>query len=259
MARRSHLEGRLLAVLDETRARGGIPTRVTAASLVVATLLWSGSAGLEPRLIAARAQVPAAPEPASILANASEGDTDADLGPESEHTLPASPGGRLDLELETGASVESRLGSARGERPFPARRPRLRPLAREGLARRKRSARPRLPEPQTGLVLHLSSLRDPGAFALRRARAFGRRRRQIVEVEDRSGNTGGGELLIERAKEPPQLSTGGGDINVSDSELGGSVSTGGGMVRLSRVRGGLRGSSGSGPVIYSGTTRLGRR
>ncbi len=75
----------------------------------------------------------------------------------------------------------------------------------------------------------------------------------IVDVEGTfDGETGGGEIVIERAHGRAHLSTGGGEIRVADSDLGGTISTGGGLVTLSRVRGGLKGHSGSGPVIYAG-------
>ncbi|HEY6194490.1 MAG TPA: M56 family metallopeptidase, partial [Candidatus Eisenbacteria bacterium] len=50
MARRSHLEGRLLAVLDESRARASLSRRAFAAGLAIAALLLVPLAGVAPRL-----------------------------------------------------------------------------------------------------------------------------------------------------------------------------------------------------------------
>ena len=300
MARRSHLEGRLLAVLDETRQRGGIRARVVAATLAVALLLLIPFAALEPRLIAAGAGMLSqseAPAPAPVVITISEsagasrldaaeatgGDTEITIkqsdaqGGEaftvvrsekdesrasdsddenlsvSERTLPAKAGGRLDLELDNGGSVEIRgwdrpevsVDSHLGGRDWAQSRVRVSPTA-NGV---------RVHGFQAGgkhsfSTSHHFRIRVPSRFDVRLNSAGGGL--TIVDVRGSfRGTTGGGELVLERARGSAALSTGGGDIKVSDSDLSGTVSTGGGMVLLSQVRGGLRGSSGSGPVIYS--------
>jgi hypothetical protein len=53
MARRTHLEGRLLAVLDEKRQRGAVGPRAGVATLALTLLMLVPFAGLEPRVLAA--------------------------------------------------------------------------------------------------------------------------------------------------------------------------------------------------------------
>ena len=290
MARRSHLEGRLLAVLDETRRRGAVRLRATLATLFVALLLLVPLAGLEPTLRAATPDpvappaVAVEPEPTvattstststtattrtttstreSTVANtvvntrsaskAKDDDDDVERH-QMENTLPAKPGGRLVLQLDTGGSVSIRSWDrnqvyVRAELAGDDWRSTQIGIGPESFGVGVRAV-------PTGHYSNYSTshhfeIRVPARYDVRLRSAGGSL--TIVGVEGTfEGNTGGGELVLDHARGRAMLNTGGGDIDVTDCDLSGSVSTGGGSVRLSRVKGGLRGSSGSGPVIYS--------
>ncbi|HEX9892296.1 MAG TPA: M56 family metallopeptidase [Gemmatimonadales bacterium] len=243
MARLSHLEGRLLALLDESRNRAAPTPRVTRAAwggLMLATL---PIAALQPA-----APAPGA-EPVEIERLTAQPRADTLI----ERTVPARAGETLALDLETGGDVTLR-GWNRPELQVRAR------LAgadwkntRVSIARVDGGVRVRA-EPTEDRnnfsTSHDFEIMLPDRYDVRLESAGGSL--TIIGVEGTfRGGSGGGEIRIERAKGDARLTTGGGDIQVTDSDLRGSVSTGGGMVRLSRVRGGLRGFSGSGPVIYS--------
>jgi DUF4097 and DUF4098 domain-containing protein YvlB len=66
------------------------------------------------------------------------------------------------------------------------------------------------------------------------------------------GATGGGEIQISGARGSIHLATGGGEINIAHSQLDGEVSTGGGDILFDEVEGNLVGTSGSGQVIRTG-------
>ncbi|TMQ65709.1 MAG: hypothetical protein E6K78_07265 [Candidatus Eisenbacteria bacterium] len=238
MAHRSRLEGRLLAVLDRSRTRGGLPTRASIATLAVAAFLLVPFAGLEPCWIAAQAET------------VSEAEA---VHSEPERSVSAMPGGRLELELETGGDVEIRAWDRRtvtvrsqlGGRDWPDTRV---TVARAGNGVRVHSFQAHSSSSYS--TSHRFVIRVPSRYDVRLRSSGGAV--TIAGVEGSfHGSTGGGEMVLERASGEAELSTGGGDVVVSDSDLGGSVSTGGGVVRFSRVRGGLKGSSGSGPVIDS--------
>jgi beta-lactamase regulating signal transducer with metallopeptidase domain len=63
-----------------------------------------------------------------------------------------------------------------------------------------------------------------------------------------TGSTGGGEIEIDHVKGELRLTTGGGDVNVTNSAVDGSITTGGGEVRITGNSGRLRGASGSGEI-----------
>ena len=65
-----------------------------------------------------------------------------------------------------------------------------------------------------------------------------------------SGKTMGGELILRNVRGEARLKTMGGEIEVTDAELDGSVETMGGEVTLRRVTGDLNGSSMGGAVRY---------
>jgi beta-lactamase regulating signal transducer with metallopeptidase domain len=239
MARPSQLEGRLLAVLDEKRARN-IPSRRAL------TLAWAALAVVALPIAALRLS-PMPPEQA--LAATSGGDEQA---PTSSYAETATPGQRLDLDLDTGGGVkitgwnESRV------------------QVRASLAGKDwRDTRVALDRVSTGLRLrswqsversqsstsHRFEIQVPKKYDIRVHSAGGELVLSNLEGDFR-GHTGGGEIEIQHVKGHASLTTGGGEIHVSDSDLSGSVSTGGGEVLLSRVSGGLRGNSGSGPVVY---------
>ena len=272
MARRSHLEGRLLAVLDESRRRGPVRPRASVATLAVTLLMLVPLAGLEPRLLAAPATRSAwvameasntrttASTSTQVETRSSKGTTfspragdDGEDAHTMDDTLPARPGGRLVLDLETGGgvsihgwdrnevSVHVVLGGADWRNTQVAIGPES-----YGVAVR---AEPTVDKRHQS-TSHRFEIRVPARYDVRLRSAGGGI--TIVGVEGTfEGSTGGGELVLSDARGRASLTTGGGDIEVSDCDLRGTVSTGGGTVKLSRVSGGLKGSSGSGPVIYS--------
>jgi DUF4097 and DUF4098 domain-containing protein YvlB len=167
--------------------------------------------------------------------------------------MPAKPGGRLVLDLETGGSIEIHgwdrnevgvhveLGGADWKTTQVA-------IAPESFGVGVSAVPTGNSHRQS--TSHRFEIRVPARYDVRVRSAGGDV--TIVGVEGTfEGDTGGGELVLSDTRGRASLTTGGGDIDVSDSDLRGKVSTGGGTVKLSRVKGGLQGSSGSGPVIYS--------
>jgi len=239
MARPSQLEGRLIAVLDKRRARGAPSKRSTA-------LTWAALAVIALPLAALR---PAPLPRDEAFAGTSQSDKKATP---SEFTETATPGQRLELDLETGGSVrvtgwsESRVQvraflSGRDWQDTKVSLDRI----SGGLRLRSWQEEDRT----SSSTSHRFEVQVPRRYDLRLSSAGGGIELSDVEGEFR-GHTGGGEIEIRHAKGRASLTTGGGEIHVTDSDLSGSVSTGGGEVVLSRVSGGLRGTSGSGPVIY---------
>jgi beta-lactamase regulating signal transducer with metallopeptidase domain/DUF4097 and DUF4098 domain-containing protein YvlB len=239
MARPSQLEGRLLAVLDGKRIR-------TAPSRRALAFAWTGLAAIALTLAAVR---PAA----MVREEALAGGSDSGGGAKTlEYAVAASPGQRLELDLETGGSVkitgwnESRVlvRANLSGRDWSNTR-----VALERVTGGARLHSWQEPERDNSSTSHRFEIQVPKKFDVKLSSAGGGLEISQVEGEFR-GNTGGGEIEIDHAKGRASLSTGGGSIHVSDSDLSGSVSTGGGEVLLSGVSGGLRGTSGSGPVIY---------
>jgi beta-lactamase regulating signal transducer with metallopeptidase domain/DUF4097 and DUF4098 domain-containing protein YvlB len=239
MARPSELEGRVLAVLDEKRTRKAPPRRVVA-------LAWAALALVAWPLVAVR---PALLPREQAFAAASDGD---DQGRTPEYTENATPGQRLELDLETGGAVKitgwsqskvqvhaSLGGSDWRDTKVTLDRVSggLRLRSWQGVDRSQSS------------TSHRFEIQVPKKYDVRIHSAGGGL--EITNVEgDFRGNTGGGEIEIRSVKGYASLTTGGGEIHVSESHLSGAVSTGGGEVTLSHVSGGLRASSGSGPVVY---------
>ena len=256
MARPSHLEGRLLAVLDERRARRAISPRagVVAGIALAALLILLGGVRLELRASAAPVDTPAAVVVAAPAADAPAPPLVSELDSVISRELSASPGELLDLDLETGATVHVRgwdqnTVSVRGMLGGPDwERTRVdiegaRGGVRVGMRQQGGSR-------ASYSTSHSLDIRVPRRYDLRMRSAGGSI--TLVDVEGSfDGNTGGGEIRLNHIRGWVSLSTGGGDISVVDVNASGSVSTGGGLVRMSRVGGGLKGSSGSGPVIYT--------
>jgi beta-lactamase regulating signal transducer with metallopeptidase domain/DUF4097 and DUF4098 domain-containing protein YvlB len=272
MARRTHLEGRLLAVLDDSRPRGGVRLRAGLVACALTLLALVPLAGLVPALRAAPTATPAFVETESkhtttttststvVSTHGSKSTTfkpkDGEDGPDGhtlDDTMPAKPGGRLELDLDTGGGIEIHgwdrnevsvhveLGGADWRSTQVA-------IAPESFGIGV-SATP-TGHNRSQSTSHRFEIHVPARYDVRVRSAGGGI--TIVGVEGTfEGGTGGGELVLSDARGRASLTTGGGDIDVSDSDLSGKVSTGGGTVKLSRVKGGLRGSSGSGPVIYS--------
>ena len=261
MARRSHLEGRLLAVLDEHRRRHVVSARARTVLIALLTCALVPLAGL--RLTASTASTASkttaatqkvTPKPTSDETQkpdqqVSDGDGNATL----QRTYDVSPGGHLYLDLDTGGDIILR-GSSENK-----------VVVRAHLAGKDwRDTRVAVEKVSDGVRVrstfasgswvrstsHRFEIQVPRRYDLEVRSAGGGLDLQDVEG-DFHGETGGGDLTFQHLKGHARISTGGGDIHVTDCELSGGVSTGGGAVRLSRVRGGLRGSSGSGPVVYS--------
>jgi beta-lactamase regulating signal transducer with metallopeptidase domain len=267
MARRSHLEGRLLAVLDEARLRRGVSSRARGVATAVLGVALIPFAGLRP----ASRPVPA-PAPVASTVEASVSSTTA-TAPASnvrqtraatadsviERSISASPGGRLTLDLETGGGVVVRgwdqarvtvRAELRGRDWHDTRVT----IDRDGDGVRVRSVQ--RDNGSSYSTSHHFEIRVPRRFDVQVASGGGHV--AIVNVEGTlRGHSGGGGLELDRVSGTASLTTGGGDITVTDSDIGGRVSTGGGLVTLSRVRGGLEGSSGSGPVIYTDGSGVG--
>jgi beta-lactamase regulating signal transducer with metallopeptidase domain len=240
MARPTHLEGRLLAVLDERRPRGepALRNRILLASAFLLGV---------PLLAASRVVLtPPADAPLRVAA--------ADAGKRNgviERTLPAADGERLTLELETGASV-----SVRGWKD-PSAKIRVRLDGEEDdtrvdVARVADGVRVHMSletRKQITSTSHELEVMVPERYDVRLDSAGGDV--SLSDLHGRfEGTTGGGTLTLSKVSGDADLRTGGGDIRVSDSELSGNVRTGGGSVVFTNVSKGLHGSSGSGPVIY---------
>ena len=262
MARRTHLEGRLLAVLDESRRRGTVRPIVGIAALALTLLMLVPFAGLEPGSWAAVEKT--STTTATRTSTTTETRKSASLKPkpddgdgEDAHTMddtmPAKPGGRLGLDLLTGGSIEIQgwdrnevsvhveLGGADWRTTQLA-------IGPESFGIGVRAVPTGHGQEQS--TSHRFQIRVPARYDVRVRSAGGGITISGVEGTF-EGATGGGPLVLENARGHASLTTGGGDIEVSDCDLGGTVSTGGGTVKLSRVKGGLKGSSGSGPVIHA--------
>ena len=244
MARPSHLEGRLLSVLDEKRRRQAPPSRLRRVAWAGLLLLVFPLSALR---TAPRLPLPATPPPDAGLPIANPTPSDSSF----ERELPASSGEELNLELESGGTVVLRA--------WDEPRVRLRAVLAGPSWRDTRVSLERSPR---GVRLHSWQEARSGTSSTSHSFEFMVPRRFDVELNSAGGavtivglqgefhgQTGGGALVIERATGRAELSTGGGDIRVADSDLRGLVSTGGGEVLLSKVRGSLRGSSGGGSVI----------
>ena len=176
----------------------------------------------------------------------------ATSGSTSTYAEKATPGQRLDLDLETGGGVtikgwnESRVEvrATLGGSDWRDTK-----VALERVSTGLRLHAWQDPERSNSSTSHHFEVQVPKKFDIRVRSAGGDLVLSNLEGEFR-GHTGGGEIEIRSVRGHASLTTGGGEIHVSDSHLSGSVSTGGGQVVLSGVSGGLNGSSGSGPVVY---------
>jgi beta-lactamase regulating signal transducer with metallopeptidase domain/DUF4097 and DUF4098 domain-containing protein YvlB len=245
MAQRSTLEARLLSVLDDTVPRRAMSARARAAGAILLGLALAPLAALTP---VARAVA------SEVGSEAGSEKEPAAAGSVVERSVDAAPGEQLDLDLESGASVQIQGWDE----------PRVQVRARLG-GRDAADTRATVERQAGGVKVrlyfagrgshstsHKLEIRVPRRFDVQLSSSGGDLTMTDVEGTFR-GSTGGGELVLARLSGEAHLSTGGGDIRVTDCDLEGAVSTGGGAVLLSRVRGGLRGSSGSGPVVYGET------
>jgi beta-lactamase regulating signal transducer with metallopeptidase domain/DUF4097 and DUF4098 domain-containing protein YvlB len=275
MACPSHLETRLRALLDETRARNNVSRKATTIAVAAAALILVPLAAARPELRAAtHVGKPidferlahrlewAVNRPVSRTVHAIElVASKLDQKPRNTaapQSVAVSPGETLVLDLETGGSVEvsgwdeprvaveSRLGGRDAQETN---------IDVERVADGVRLHSWYEPSRTSRSSSHEFVIHVPRHFNVSLDSAGGGLSIENVEGIFR-GTTGGGDLNLRNVKGRADLSTGGGEIEVTDVELDGQVSTGGGEVNLSNVRGGLRGSSGSGPVIRSGEPQV---
>jgi beta-lactamase regulating signal transducer with metallopeptidase domain len=273
MARPSQLEGRLLAVLNESGRRRA-PSRVAraAALLVAITLLVTVSAfRAVPRTVSpSEAATPVAETGRAIEANTGvtvpvavtdqivntrvteDPPPPRPFDSTFQRSAPARNGGTLNIDLRTGgrvritgwdkpeASLQASLGGPDWRTTavtFDAVDGGVRLESRDTGRSSSQSYR------------HSFDLNVPRNFNVRIKSAGGGV--TIAGVDGVfTGTTGGGEIVIQKANGEANIKTGGGEIRVSDSRLSGSVSTGGGKVLIERVDGDFSGYSGGGTVTY---------
>jgi len=283
MARASTLEGRIVAVLDPTRVRGetGLRGRRIVAMVAAALMLLVGGVRPVPVASAAPEGITTIQPPDVVggLTMRTSGPTEGPavksapivaepavtVTPSQDSTFERSfnvtAGGTLVLDLDAGGGVtvtgwdEPRVSvkallSGRDWRDVEVN------VERESDGVRVSALFAQRARNQS--TSNHFEIRVPRRYDVRISSAGGSF--SLKGLEGRfTGNTGGGELVLDRLTGSARLTTGGGEISVTDSDLSGSVGTGGGTVRISNVRGGLRGSSGSGPVIYGDSIYGSRR
>ena len=274
MARPSQLEGRLLAVLNESERRATPSRGMRVAALVASALLLMTVSAFRavprtsPALVAtsAKAASPVVAEisvpsqdmprteqtvstkesPAAAPARASLFDSTF------QRSAPARNGGTLNIDLHTGGHVritgwDKQEASLQASLGGPAWRTTAVTFdAVDGGVRLESRDTDRS---SSQSYSHSFDLNVPRNFNVRIKSAGGGV--TIAGVDGIfTGTTGGGEIEIRKANGKANIKTGGGEIRVSDSRLSGSVSTGGGKVLIERVDGDFSGYSGSGPVTY---------
>jgi beta-lactamase regulating signal transducer with metallopeptidase domain/DUF4097 and DUF4098 domain-containing protein YvlB len=239
MARPLHLESRLHAMFDSTRARGTMSHRRRTLTLAIAVLAWIPLAGLRTRAAAI-----AVPQRRNDRIEATQGNR-----PDSvvEHTLSARSGGTLVVDLQTGGGLAVHRGD---DDVIRVRATLAGPNWREtevtlrddhGVATLRSEFSRQLTRSSTA---HQFDVWVPRQFNLRIASAGGGL--EISGLDGvMTGHTGGGEVNIDHTSGRVTLTTGGGDVSVADSHLDGEISTGGGHVSIERNQGNLRGHSGS--------------
>jgi beta-lactamase regulating signal transducer with metallopeptidase domain len=269
MARPSQLEGRLLAVLNESGRRGS-PSRGTRMSGLLVSLLILGSVSAfraVPRVAPPEHKPSTAKQPTVVEINAvSDNVPVVDSRPRApvtsaraltldstfQRSAPARDGGTLTLDLLTGGQVnitgwdkqQILVRASLGGRDWRNTEVTLTPV--EGGARLATEYTGRS---NTQSFSHNFDIHVPKSFNVQIKSSGGGVTIRGVDGYF-SGSTGGGEIEIRNASGKAEIRTGGGDIRVSDSQLTGSVSTGGGKIMIERVTGNFAGYSGSGPVTY---------
>lgn len=267
MARPSQLEGRLVAVLNASR-RGGRMSSVTKtialASAAIAFFAVSAFTPISrvaplnevvvPTILATQFVPPNSPM--SITNETSIGTAAGSAGKNVDSTFEKSvavrPGGALELDLETGASLtikgwdqpQVRVRGSLGGRDWRSTEVRL---EQDGSGARLTSRF--VGRSQSQSTSHHFDIWVPRRFSVELQSGGGG-----VIISDVtgtfSGTTGGGPIRIENARGRANLTTGGGNIRVYSSDLSGSVTTGGGTVLIQGGSGNLKGHSGSGPIVY---------
>jgi beta-lactamase regulating signal transducer with metallopeptidase domain len=235
MARPSQLEGRLLAVLNESRRRVSLSRRARPAAALLSALL------LIP--LAAFHAVPKVDVPINRQHGA---DSTFQL------SVPVRSAGTLTLDLKTGGDViitgsdkpEVLVRASLGGRDWRDSEVSLRPSGTGAKLETRYTG-----NSSSQSTRHEFQITVPRSFDVRISSSGGSV--SIAGVDGTFiGNTGGGEINIRKANGEVDIRTGGGDVHVSDSRLSGIVSTGGGVVEIEGVTGNLSGYSGSGPVTH---------
>jgi beta-lactamase regulating signal transducer with metallopeptidase domain len=269
MARPSQLEGRLLAVLNESRRRAAPSPGARAVGLLISiSILVTVSAfravpRTDPSLTAAspvkvpnvvkselvsRAVPAASKNVNAVAANVRISALDSTF----QRSAPARDGGTLTLDLRTGGHVtitgwdknQVLVDASLGGRDW--RDTDVTFNAVEGGAR---LASEYTGHSKTQSFSHTFDIHVPRTFNVQITSAGGGITINRVDGYF-TGRTGGGEIEIRNASGRAEIRTGGGDVRVSDSRLIGSVNTGGGRIMIERVSGNFAGYSGSGPVTY---------
>lgn len=268
MARPSQLEGRLLAVLNQSRPHRRMSPAARIVGVAAAILVFSAVSAFSPiprvsalpgavtpTIIASQFVPPTSPVTvnetrASKWSKAAAAKVTFDSS--FERSVGVRAGETLVLDLKTGAGLTitawdqervriSGTLSGRSWRDTEVDLDRTSSGARLSTRYSVKS--------QSQSSSHHFDIQVPRRFNVRVSSAGGGISISGVQGEF-TGSTGGGRIRIERASGHAELSTGGGAVRVHDSNLSGSVSTGGGTVLIQNVRGGLRGSSGNGPIVY---------
>ncbi len=256
MARPSQLEGRLLAVLNESRRRVSVPrgARPIAALLSLLVLIPLAAFRAVPKVDAAAeravdSHIAATPVSTDVklVSDKQAADTTFQL------SVPARSAGTLILDLKTGGRVvvtgwdkpEVLVRASLAGRDWRATRVSLTP--ENGDARLESDFTVRASNQSSR---HAFEINVPRNYNVRLSSSGGSLSINGVDGTF-TGHTGGGEINIEKASGEVRIQTGGGDIYIHNSGLSGSVSTGGGLVRIIGNTGDLVGNSGSGPVIHS--------
>ncbi|PYO80056.1 MAG: hypothetical protein DMD63_02310 [Gemmatimonadetes bacterium] len=269
MARPSQLEGRLLAVLNESRRRVAASRGARIVALLLAALVMLPLAAFRPvarhvtgettrlaRVIkptmveyGRELLIPADLKPKSTekVVNTYRSDTDTTF----ELSAPVRSGGTLNLELKTGGDItisgwdrpQVVVRAALGGRDWRLTHVTLQPS--DGDATLESSFTGFTNNQSTS---HRFDIEVPRNFNVRINSAGGGI--SITSVDGTfTGHTGGGEVTIKKVNGEVNIRTGGGEVYVGESRLNGSVSTGGGLIRIVGVDGNFNGYSGSGPVI----------
>ncbi len=284
MARPSQLEGRLLAVLSESRRRVSVSRRVRPLAAVLSALIVIPLAAFRavPR-VEARAQGELAssesiasidsakpaptPAPASVAPevsvvvspttaspNPSTG-SDPQTAPDTTFQLsvPARSGGTLTLDVRSGGKIsitgwdkpEISVRASLGGRDWRETSVRLEPAATGALLESDFTTPGR-----SRSTSHHFDISVPRRYDLRISSSGGSIALTGLDGVF-TGTTGGGEIDIRNASGEVDIKTGGGKIHVSDSRLNGTVRTGGGSVTIERTTGNLDGRTGGGSILNS--------
>ncbi len=276
MARPSQLEGRLLAVLNESRRRVTESRGTRAVAVVMAALVMLPLAAFRPvsrevqqqgtRM--ARVKRPtmieygpgliippeyrskngtAEPQASGSVANTYGHQADTTF----ELSAPVKSGGALNLELKTGGNItisgwdrpQVLVRAELGGRDWRLTRVTLQPSDGNATLESRFTG-----STNNQSTRHRFDIQVPRDFNVRINSAGGGI--AISNVDGTfTGQTGGGEVTIKKVNGEVNIRTGGGEVYVGESRVNGSVSTGGGLIRIVGVDGNFNGYSGSGPVI----------